>query len=287
MAISPMITRVAAVQFAPGLGEVHRNLDVIEAMGADAVGRGATLVVAPECAVTGYVFETRTEALAVARSAGAAAETRMSRFARRYGATIVTGTLLTAEEALYNAAIIATPDGDIRRYAKTHLPFLGVDRFAQPGPEAPFVTQLPSGLRIGVLICYDLRFPEAARICGLDGADLLIIPTNWPVGVDFHPNLFAPARANENHCYLLAANRVGSERGVRFMGRSMLLDFDGNTIHEAGATDTQVLMGEVDIAAARRTHVTRSGGSHQWDTVLDRRPELYERLSMPAIDRSQ
>ena len=65
-------------------------------------------------------------------------------------------------------------------------------------------------MRFGVLICYDLRFPEAARICALEGADLIALPTNWPVGVDFHPDMFAPARAAENHCFCWPA--TGSAR---------------------------------------------------------------------------
>jgi predicted amidohydrolase len=164
-----------------------------------------------------------------------------------------------------------------------HLPFLGVDRFATPGPDAPAVIEI-DGLRFGVLICYDLRFPEAARICSLEGADLIALPTNWPVGVEFHPDLFAPARAAENHCYVLAADRVGTERGTTFMGRSLLVDFDGKVLARAG-TGEELLTGEVDPEAARVTHVQRRAGEHEWDTIGDRRPGLYERLLRPGADR--
>jgi 5-aminopentanamidase len=136
-----------------------------------------------------------------------------------------------------------------------------------------------------VLICYDLRFPEAARVCALAGADLIALPTNWPIGVEFHPELFAPARAAENHCYLLAADRVGTEGGTSFMGRSLLVDYDGRRLAEASATEEEVLIGEIDPEAARVTHVRRRPGEHEWDTIADRRPGLYERLLEPGVDR--
>jgi len=141
------------------------------------------------------------------------------------------------------------------------------------------------GLRIGVLICYDLRFPEAARMCALDGADLIALPTNWPVGVDFHPGIFAPARATENHCYLLACDRVGTERGTTFMGRSLLIDYDGHQLAIASDTDEELLVGDIDPQAARQTHVRRRPGEHEWDTIADRRPGLYRRLLEPGVDR--
>jgi predicted amidohydrolase len=140
-------------------------------------------------------------------------------------------------------------------------------------------------MRVGVLICYDLRFPEAARICALEGADLIALPTNWPVGVQFHPGIFAPARAAENHVYLLACDRVGEERGTTFIGRSILLDCNGKELAVASDTEEAILFGEVDPDLARHTHHRRIPGEHEWDTINDRRPGLYGRLLKPARDR--
>jgi predicted amidohydrolase len=203
-----------------------------------------------------------------------------------HGTAIVCGSLEAVGDEVFNVAHLATPDGQHLVYRKMHLPFLGVDRFATPGPEPPFVVEV-AGMRVGILICYDLRFPEAARVCALDGADLICLPTNWPIGVEFHPDLFAPARAAENHCYLLAADRVGTERGVTFMGRSVFIDPDGTRLGIASETDEALLLGEVDVAAARTTHVRRRPGEHEWDTIGDRRPGLYARIGRPGVDRLQ
>ena len=278
--------RVAACQIDPQLGDVEANLKRISEVVADAAAAGAVVAVLPEAAVTGYAFGSREEALPVARRAGAAASDMLAELALEHRLTVICGTLEAQGDEVFNAALMATPDGRRYTYRKMHLPFLGVDRFTTPGPDAPSVVEI-DGLRIGVLICYDLRFPEAARMCALDGADLIALPTNWPVGVDFHPGIFAPARAAENHCYLLACDRVGTERGVTFIGRSLLIDYDGHTLAVASDDQEELLVGEIDPEAARQTHVRRRPGEHEWDTIADRRPGLYRRLLAPAVNRER
>lgn len=276
--------RVAACQINPQIGQVDLNLARITSAVDEAAAAGAIVAVLPEAAVTGYAFASLDEALPVARRAGAVAAEVIAGLAESRRMTVICGTLEAQGDEVFNTALIATPDGRRYTYRKMHLPFLGVDRFATPGPEPPSVIEV-GGLRIGVLICYDLRFPEAARVCGLDGADLIALPTNWPVGVDFHPGIFAPARATENHCYLLACDRVGTERGTTFIGRSLLIDYDGHRLAVASDTEEELLVGDIDPEAARATHVRRIPGEHEWDTVADRRPGLYGRLLEPAVDR--
>jgi predicted amidohydrolase len=276
--------RVAACQIDVDLGEVDRNLERIERAVEDAARMGAAVAVLPEAAVTGYAYDTLDEALTVARRANAVAADRLASLAEQHGMTIICGSLEATADEVYNVAHLLTPDGRRFKYRKMHLPFLGVDRFAAPGPDAPAVHEV-GGLRIGVLVCYDLRFPEAARMCALDGADLIALPTNWPVGVEFHPELFAPARAAENHCYVLAADRVGTERRTTFMGRSILVDYDGKRLATASDTDEEILVGDIDPEAARQTRVRLRPGEHEWDTIADRRPGLYGRLLRPGMDR--
>ena len=278
--------RVAACQIDPQLGEVDANLERIGRAVAEAAAAGAVLAVLPEAAVTGYAFGSLAEARPVARRAGAVAHDVLVGLAEVHRMTVICGTLEAQGDEVFNAALVATPDGDRYTYRKMHLPYLGVDRFTTPGPDAPTVIDV-GGLRIGVLICYDLRFPEAARMCALDGADLIALPTNWPVGVEFHPGIFAPSRAAENHCYLLACDRVGTERGTTFIGRSVLIDYDGHQQAVASDTEEELLLGDIDPEAARHTHVRRRPGEHDWDTMADRRPGLYRRLLDPAINRER
>ena len=279
-----MTIRVAACQIDPHLGDVEDNLERIERAVADAAAQGAKLVVLPEAATTGYVFDSLDEARAVAQRATAMAGDRLADLATAQGVALIVGTLEVEGYEVFNTALIYAEDGRRYRYRKIHLPFLGVDRFATPGPDAPEVYDL-AGMRVGVLICYDLRFPEAARICALDGADLIALPTNWPVGVTFHPAIFAPSRAAENHVYLLACDRVGTERDTTFIGRSILLDTNGKALATASDTDEEIIVGEVDWELARQTHHRRIPGEHEWDTIGDRRPGLYGRLLEPARDR--
>lgn len=277
---------VAAAQIDPALGEVDRNLERIERWVADAARAGASLVVFPEAAVTGYAYATLDEALPPARRATAVAADRLTELAAQHEIAIVCGSLEAEGQELSNVALLVSPDGRRFQYRKIHLPYLGVDRFVTPGGDAPGVYEL-AGLRVGVLICYDLRFPEAARVCALDGADLIVLPTNWPLGVEFHPDLFAPARAAENHCYLLAADRVGTEREVTYLGRSLVVDYDGRLLAAGGETEEELILAEIEPEAARATHVRRRAGEHEWDTIADRRPGLYGRLLTPGVDRRQ
>jgi predicted amidohydrolase len=278
--------RVSACQIDPQLGDVEGNLQRIGRAVAEAAAAGAVLAVLPEAAVTGYAFSSLDEARPVARRAGVVAQGVLAGLAETHRMTLICGTLEAQGDEVFNAALVATPDGRRHTYRKMHLPYLGVDRYTTPGPSPPSVFEV-GGLRIGVLICYDLRFPEAARMCALDGADLIALPTNWPVGVEFHPGIFAPSRAAENHCYLLACDRVGTERGTTFIGRSVLIDFDGHQLAVASDTEEELLVGEIDPQAARNTHARPRPGEHEWDTMADRRPGLYRRLLDPAVDRER
>ncbi len=273
-----MNLRVAACQIEVSIGEVDRNLERIERSVSDAALMGASLALLPEASLTGYMFDTLDEARTVARRASAVAPDRLIALAMRHHLAIICGSLEATGEAVRNITHIATSDGRRYKYCKTHLPFLGIDRFATPGDDPPAVYDVGE-LRVGVIVCYELRFPELARICALEGADLLAVPTNWPIGVEFHPEIFAPVRAAENHCYLLAADRVGTERGTTFMGRSIFVDYDGSRLATGSDDYEAVVLGDVDPDAARHVRVDGS------DTIGDRRPGLYRRLTTPGNDR--
>ncbi|HEX6507812.1 MAG TPA: carbon-nitrogen hydrolase family protein [Chloroflexota bacterium] len=270
-----MTITVAAAQLNPTIGDIPGNLQRAEHVMEEAAQRGAGLVVLPECALTGYVFSALEEALPYGQSVPGPATDRLEAVARRLGVHAIFGMLEKVGDRLYNTAVFVGPEGLIAKYRKTHLLYLGVDRFTTPG-DIPFaVHDTPLG-RIGILICYDLRFPEPARVLALQGAQIITLPTNWPVGADIQPDVLTRARATENHVFLVAADRVGIERGGTFIGRSQIVAPFGRLLTEASATEVEIITAEIEPERATNKHIVNRPGEYEMDYFADRRPELYE-----------
>jgi 5-aminopentanamidase len=264
--------RVAVAQLEPKLGEMERNLETCLARLEVASAAGVDLLVLPECALPGYMFESLEEAMPFAEEIPGPATEALAAACRRLAAYVVCGLLERDGDVLHNAAVLV---GLVGTYRKTHLPFLGVDRFVVPGDELN-VYETPHG-RIGLEICYDLRFPEATRALALKGADLVAHPTNFPVAARLQTELITVARAAENRVYLLTANRVGKERWAEFCGRSQIVDPSGTRLAEAGETEEELLVAEVDVEKARdKDYVVP--GDYELYLFDDRRPELYGAL---------
>jgi predicted amidohydrolase len=192
----------------------------------------------------------------------------------------VFGLLESEGSRVFNAAALVGPEGLVACYRKVHLPYLGVDRFTTPGDQ-PFAVHRIGELRLGINICYDGAFPEAARSLALDGADLIVLPTNWPPGAQCTADCVIAARAMENNVYYAAVNRVGVERGFRFIGKSKICDPGGQVLAEAQHENEAVLYAEVAPERARCKRVIRVAGKHEIDRFADRRPEMYGKLVEP------
>ena len=268
--------RVAVAQIEPKLAEPRRNLEVCVARLEAAAAKDAELLVLPECAIPGYVFDSLAEARPYAEEIPGPSTDVLAAACARLGVHVVCGLLEADGEGVRNAAVLVGPDGLIGTYRKTHLPFLGVDRFVTPGEELP-VFDTPLG-RIGIEICYDLRFPEVTRSLALAGADLVVLPTNWPVEARANAELLVPARAYENRVYLLVANRVGSERTAEFCGRSQIVDPAGTRLAETDAVSEALLVADVDVGIAREKSIVPAAGEYEMHLFGHRRPELYAAL---------
>lgn len=266
------------VQFDCKLAEPGHNTDFIAGeIVAVAAETGARLVVFPEAALTGYVFESEAEALAGAVDAYGSELRRIAAACADSAAWVVVGAVERKDERLYNTAFLVGPDGVVGRYRKVHTLCLGVDRFVRRG-EKFRVWDLPIG-RIGLNICYDGTFPESARTLKLMGAQLVVLPTNWP-RLDMK-RAQTQMRAYENHLNYFAVNRVGEERGTVFPGGSMAADPLGRLLAEGG-DGPQRVVAEFDLAAADENHVVLSPGAYEFDYRADRRPDAYR----PIVDQT-
>jgi predicted amidohydrolase len=268
--------KIAGVQFDCRLGDKRTNLDLMRSRLREAAGHGARLVVFPECALTGYCFESRAEAWPHAETLPGPATEALAADCRQLGAWAVFGLLECDEDSgrLFNACALVGPAGFAAGYRKVHLPFLGVDRFATPG-DRPFAVHDLGGLRVGITICYDGSFPEPSRVLTLLGADLVLLPTNWPTGALSAVKYLVQARALENHIYYAAVNRVGEERGFRFIGRSRVVDCSGELLAASEGDGPEVVYAEVDPERAREKQIVKIPGKYEINRVADRRPEMY------------
>jgi len=274
---------VAGVQMDCTLSDTSLNLRRMTAKLTEAADRGAKFIVFPECALTGYGFESRDHAKAAAEPIPGPAVRTMAEACAKLGVFAAFGMLEAAEGKLYNACALVGPEGFIASYRKTHLPCLGADRFTDPG-NGPFTVHDLGGLKVGLSICFDGSFPEVARMLTLDGADLIVLPTNWATGARKMAELAPMARAWENHIYFLAVNRVGDESGHHYIGHSSAADYLGNLMHVAPDDVEAIFTVEIDPAAAARKRVVSCPGTYEIDRVNWRRPELYGRLVEPAAE---
>lgn len=272
--------RVAVAQTDPKLGEVDRNLESCVEHLHRASEEGAQLLVLPECALPGYMFDSAEEALPFAEEIPGPSSEVLERECRRLGMHVVCGMLERDGDVLHNSAVLVGPAGLIGTYRKTHLPFLGVDRFVVPGDELS-VYDTPLG-RIGLEICYDLRFPEVTRTLALKGADMIAHPTNFPLAARPQTEFITRARAAENRVYVLTSNRVGKERTAEFCGWSQIVEPHGARVAEAGAAEETLLVAEVDVERARDKDFVIPG---EYELYLfgHRRPSLYGALVEESV----
>ncbi len=273
--------KCALVQCDPQLGDKQGNLAETLSHVESCAAAGARLVVFPECNLSGYCFTSRQEGLSAAETIPGPSTEALTAKCRQAGTYVAAGLLEKDGDKLYNSAVLISDEGELLcTYRKTHLPHLGVDRFVDPGP-GPLLIKATALGRIGLLICYDLYFPEPARVLMLGGAEMLVVITNWPNGREAYPDFVIQTRARDNHLYVLAANRVGIERGTGFFGRSQVCDPDGKVLAEAAAGEPEVIYAELEPRSAGELELVLKPGEFELDLLGDRRPDLYGPLVEP------
>lgn len=270
---------VAVVQTEPVFGDVAGNLAGVTAAVTAAAEQGARLVVLPELCVTGYRFADRGEAMTLAEEVPSGPASRaLVALAETLGIYLVAGVAERDREDLFNSAILAGPGGYVGRYRKVHL-WDNENTIFTPGNVGLPVFDTELG-RLGMLICYDAWFPEAFRCMALQGADVVCIPTNWvpiPGQQEDAPAMalsLCQAAAHVNSMHILAANRVGTERGQEFIGQSVVVGPTGWPLVDPASRRTPHTL--VATTALRSGRALRHWNRFN-DPVADRRPEVYTR----------
>jgi len=248
--------RIGFYQFRPLFGRPGANFDRI-------AGRlekeSADLIVLPELPFTGYLFRDRRELLTLSEEPAASPIVKgLAALCRERGFHIVTGFAERAGDRCYNSALLIGARGVIRTYRKIHL-FNLEKRWFDPG-DLPFAVSRIRGVRVGMMICFDYIFPEAARALALLGADLIAHPSNLVL----------------QHCQRVMPTRCEERRphgNIRFSGRSQIAGPGGAVIHTAPARREQLFVCDIEPRAARNKMVT--SGNH---LLKDRRPEFYRQV---------
>jgi predicted amidohydrolase len=282
--VTELAVRVACVQIAPSVEDPRGNRTLTRDAVREGVSAGARLVVLPELSTSGYVFESADEARSAAEPAGGPTLRGWAEEAARGEAVVVGGFCELGDDGLlYNSAAIVDGGGVLAVYRKLHL----WDReqlVFEPGREPAPVVETPAG-RIGIGVCYDINFPEVARGLALAGADLIALPTNFPrfprpEGERPMEVTLAMATAHLNHVFVAVCDRTGTERGVDWVGGSVVCDEWGWVL--AGPPEGSgpgLVVADCDLARARD-----KAWNERNDVLGDRRPELYRLGESAAMD---
>jgi predicted amidohydrolase len=269
--------RVVCQQLAPVLGDLPAGRELTTDAIAEAVAAGGELILLPELATCGYMFETAEEA---AQCAITLDDQVFASWAAALGKgrVAIGGFCERGQDGrVYNSAAVVDASGVLRVYRKVHLWDREKLWFA-PGNEPPRVFETPVG-RVGVLICYDLEFPEMPRLLALAGAQLIAVPTNWPLleePLDGRPPelLVARAAARVNRVFVACCDRTGTERGQRWTQGTAMIDERGELLARQEASGPAI----ADLELARAETKALSALA---DVLADRRPELYADLLAP------
>jgi len=272
---TPKSITVACCQLAPKIGDLVYNRTLTEQAIRSAASRGAQVVVLPELVQSGYLFADRNEALFSSESTDGPTLRLWEALARELEIVIVAGFCERLEGyEVANSAAMIDAQGLRAVYRKAHL-WGAENSIFSAGSAQPPVVDTAFG-RIGMMICYDLEFPEWVRLPALAGAELLCAPVNWPDGP--RPETERPtevirvqANAAVNRMFIAACDRHGHERGVDWVQGSVIVDADGYPL--TGPTELageQTLLATMTLAEARNKRI-----GDQNDVHCDRRPQLY------------
>ena len=269
-----MTTRIAVCQYAIDVDDPAGTLHRLQASVAEAAHQGADVIVLPELATSGYVFRDVAEAWSRAEAADGPTVSLFQELSVRHGAIVVGGFCERSDgKRPWNSAVVVEGGRTLAVYRKTHL--WGTEKLVfDAGDALPPVVATRVGA-VAVMVCYDVEFPEMVRAVSLRGAQLVLAPSNWPT-ISPPPGERAPeivkaqANASVNRVFVAVADRVGPERGVEWIGGSVVCDVEGYLVAGPAEGKEIVLVADLDLDRA----LDKAVGPHN-DAFADRRPDLY------------
>ncbi len=244
----------------------------------DALAMDADLIILPELVTSGYVIESDAELNLIAMSdRDELFESWRGLIGDRESVVVAGFAQRGVDGLVYNSAAVVDRNGLRAVYQKNHL-WDEEKRWFEPGKTLPPVIQTAFG-KLGVLICYDLEFPETARDLALRGAEIIAVPTNWPLAYrpdgERSPEIGnAMVSARVNRVFIACCDRVGTERGTQWTGGSCIVGPDGWVLAEREGHDSGMVSADIDMSLAADKSLNRNN-----DVLGDRRPNLYQTLA--------
>ena len=271
--------RIACCQIEPRIGRKEENVEKTLRFAEEAVDHGADLILLPELANTGYVFNTRGEAYELSEEVPGGETTQAwEEFSEERGVYLAAGIAEREGHRLYNSSVLIGPEGYLGKYRKLHL-WNREKLFFEPGDVGLPVFSMPLG-RLAMYICYDMWFPEMTRIYALQGADMILNITNWVASENWEEDsrlteAVCVAQAHLNAVFIAAADRIGVEREQPFLGRTMIVSPKGELLAGPASHDQEeIVYAECNLVEARlRKRKTRLN-----HIVLDRRTDIYDTI---------
>jgi predicted amidohydrolase len=270
--------RIAAHQLAPRIADLAANEATSIASIRRSVADGAQLIVMPELTLSGYMLASAEEVRAVAITPEHPVFAAWAQAVSAVDGVVIGGFAEIDDGLVYNSVAIVDGTGVLAVYRKTHL----WDReklIFTPGAVAPPVVETSLG-RLGVIICYDLEFPEMTRSLALRGAELIVVPTNWPLesipATERPPEVtIAMAAAHVNHVGVVCCDRSGTERGQAWNQGTCIIDEQGWIVAATSDREGTAVAG-LDLRRSRDKTISALS-----DAFEDRRPELYGAITAP------
>ena len=236
--------KIALAQIKCAPGDIKLNVRTMTKYIHAAAAAGCDIVAFPEMCDTGYHMPTIAKTASswecgpFVEVSGATADAKI---------TVIAGLSERVDSHIYNSVAVIGPDGRlIEKYRKTHLITakpVCEQNYISPGDR--LVSCNVNGFQIGLMTCYDIRFPEMARRLALSGVEILVVPAAWPLPRLRHWEVINACRAIENQAYVAAVNRVGDDEGLAFGGSSRLIDPYGTLMASASEIDEALITGEV------------------------------------------